>query len=205
MESPETRLSRIASAIQDALGTETPVAEHIRVGRSRFVQHVLSAERGAVHVLGTRHALVAAAVALAATVAVFVGSRWMERPISFEIGARAAAGHLGDVVEALETRALPLTFSDGSSIVLQGGGRARVLTADANGAHVLLEAGQAEVSITHRDHGTHWDFEAGPFRVLVTGTQFLLAWNPAQQALALSMKQGSVVVSGGCLTKPQVL
>jgi len=113
---------------------------------------------------------------------------------------------LGDVVQAPGSEAVPLRFSEGSTIVLHEGGRARVLTADAAGARVLLESGEADVAIAHRaQSATRWSFEAGPFHVLVTGTRFKVAWNAMNQALALATKEGSVLVSAPCLDVPRVV
>jgi TolA-binding protein len=53
--------------------------------------------------------------------------------------------------------------------------------------------------------GTHWIFEAGPFQILVKGTKFHAAWNPQASSFSLSMKEGSVVVSGPCLDAPRAV
>ena len=55
-----------------------------------------------------------------------------------------------------------MRFSEGSSIVLERGGRLRVLSLESNGARVLVEKGAADVAIAHRRGPGRWRFEAGP-------------------------------------------
>ena len=77
-------------------------------------------------------------------------------------------------------------FSEGSSIVLERGGRLRVLALESNGARVLVEKGAADVAIAHRRGPGRWRFEAGPVSVDVTGTRFRVDWNPEQHRSASS-------------------
>jgi len=63
-----------------------------------------------------------------------------------------------------------------------------------------------DVSIVHRaGRSTRWRFEAGPFQVLVKGTRFELGWQPAAESLSLTMKAGSVELSGACLPAPRIV
>ena len=199
MEPRETGLSEVGRAIQSALERETHLEADLAAGRARLLERSMKRERSTL-----RNRLAVGARAWAAPL-VFVALSglaawaWFARPLSFQVGAAALSGRLGDVVQTSGS-SLPLAFSDGSSVVLHDGGRARVLAADAGGARVLLEHGELDVSIEHRVlRATHWSFDAGPFRVLVTGTRFVVGYEPATQKLVLNMKAGSVVVAGSCL------
>jgi transmembrane sensor len=109
-------------------------------------------------------------------------------------------------IAAERGESVPLTFSEGSSVVVRPGGRVRVLGAEARGAHVLLEGGGIDVAITHRDsRGTAWTFDAGPLSVAVKGTRFHLAWSPREQFFTLGVSEGAVVVSGSCLSGARTL
>ena len=105
------------------------------------------------------------------------------RPVTFQIGG-APQGQLGDVIEASKSGVLPLSFSDGSTLVLQHGGRVRVLSLEAGAARVLVEDGVVDATIAHRRGGrTRWDFELGPYRVTVNGTRFAPVKAPARKDL----------------------
>lgn len=79
-----------------------------------------------------------------------------------------------------------------------------MLSTDSKGARVLLESGAAHFDVHHRRWGeTHWALEAGPYQIRGVGTEFLVSWEPGAQAFALSLSQGVVEVSGGCLTEPR--
>ena len=96
-----------------------------------------------------------------------------------------------------------MRFSEGSSIVLERGGRLRVLALESNGARVLVEKGAADVAIAHRRGPGKWRFEAGPVTVNVTGTRFRVDWNPDDGSFGLDLKEGSVIVGGDCLPTPR--
>ena len=117
-------------------------------------------------------------------------------PLAFQVDGQAA--QRGAWLGAPSDRALDLRFSDASEISLSPSARARVVDVDANGARVLLESGSAHVSITHRD-GSRWHVMAGPFDVLVTGTEFDVAWDPANEELRVHMQHGTVHVTGASL------
>jgi transmembrane sensor len=209
MDSPKSELKNLGEAIRDALDAGANPAEQIRTARAALLERVAARNAagarpgwlrrsgrpavrlwGAVGVVGV-FGLLGAAAAFGI---------WIRLPISFQVGAAGTAGRLGDVVEAAEGLPVALRFSEGSAVVLGAGGRARVLSAESAGARVLVESGAVDVAIVHRrPRGTRWSFEAGPFHVLVTGTKFRLDWNPKDQSLGLSTREGSVLVSGGCL------
>src|SRR4029078_6178885 len=93
------------------------------------------------------------ATAVAAAVVV-----WYRLPISFQVdsdaGPTAVAGNPRDLIAANAGVPTAGRFSEGSSIVLERGGRLRVLSLESNGARVLVEKGAADVAIAHRHaHG----------------------------------------------------
>jgi transmembrane sensor len=210
MDSRETELNRVGKKIRDALDTETAAGEEIRLGRQRFVEYVTTrnvgpspaqartwfgaARRISVSLLGV--SAVAAAVAF-----------WWRLPISFQVdsdaGPAAIAGNPGDLIEANAIVPTAIRFSEGSSIVLERGGRLRVLALESNGARVLVEKGAADVAIAHRHGPGRWRFEAGPVSVDVTGTRFRVDWNPEQHSFGIELKEGSVIVGGDCLPAPR--
>jgi hypothetical protein len=190
--------------VRDALDADDDVVEAMRVGRERLLDHVamrgqrLSLQGGRT----SRRGGWAVAVALlgAAAFALF----WLQRPLSFRVGDRP--GRVGDVVEMTGGVPVGVRFSEGSSLVVQDGGRLRVLATERAGARVLLENGPVDVAIVHRrDRTARWRFEAGPMAVLVTGTTFRNAWDAGEQRFALDMKEGSVVISGACIPAPRTV
>ena len=100
--------------------------------------------------------------------------------------------HLGLTVDG---GASTLRFSDGSTIALAEGARARVADVSAHGARILLESGEARARIVHAP-GTAWSIEAGPFTIAVTGTAFDVGWRADEGTLDVRMIEGVVVVRG---------
>jgi TolA-binding protein len=128
------------------------------------------------------------------------------RPITFRVGPLATTGRPGDLIEAPAASPVSVRFSEGSSFLLQGGGRARVLATEGRGARVLIDSGDMDVAITHSDlRPGRWSFEAGPFHIQVTGTRFHLGWRPTSPRFALATTEGRVVVSGSCMGKTQAV
>jgi transmembrane sensor len=101
----------------------------------------------------------------------------------------------GDPIFAPSNTSVPLSFSDGSSVVLAPGSRATVSELSRHGAELTLATGSASVHVVHRDQ-TRWLVNAGPFRVRVTGTRFEVGWDPKSDEFRLVMAEGSVTVSG---------
>lgn len=209
MESREAELNRVGKKVRDALDSETAAGEEVRLGRQRFVEYVTRrdvskssvgltwvamARRISVSLVGV--GAVAAAIAF-----------WWRLPISFQIdsdaGPAAIAGNAGDLIEANAVVPTALRFSEGSSIVIERGGRLRVLALESKGARVLVERGAADVAIAHRHGPGRWRFEAGPVSVDVTGTRFRVDWNPEQHSFGIELKEGSVIVGGDCLPTPR--
>jgi TolA-binding protein len=205
MDPADEQLDRAARSIRDALAAEGHVAEDIRVARTYFLEGFASrtnrrANRPSFASMRNWRAWAGVATAATAIVAFWV---WRQLPISFRSNVPAISTTPGDLIEASNVRAVPLDFSEGSSVVLHEGGRMRVIGASAAGARVLVEGGTVDVSIAHRRlRRTRWSFEAGQFHVAVVGTRFRLEFRPQNQQFKLDMQEGRVIVSGGCLAAP---
>src|SRR4051794_27482546 len=181
--------------------TEDPRAEdEIRAGRAEFLEEV--ERRNAPSRLRRFSAIRRRRwwpVLLSASITVGATAVWLwMRPVTFQIGG-TRQGQLGDVIEASKGL-LPLSFSDGSTLVLHHGGRIRVLSLEAGAARGLVEDGVVDATIAHpRARKTRWDFELGPYRVTVNGTKFRMAFHASELALRVSTEEGRVTVAGGCL------
>jgi hypothetical protein len=93
---------------------------------------------------------------------------------------------------------LALAFDDGSRVVLSSGASLRTDMVGPSSANLELERGRATVRVIHTQ-ATHWTVRAGTYRVQVTGTRFHLDWRPESGALAVTVEEGSVRVTGGLL------
>ena len=186
----------------EALGRKVAEASD----RSADPEHTLAAARTRLlapqrpHRTSWRYALAAAAVVTAVGAVGFGlgGSRWLAppaaAPLSFEVGADARAGSVGDWVSAEDERVV-VQFSEGSHLSLRPHSRARVVDLTTRGASVIVEQGTLEARITSGAE-TAWEMRGGPFRVIVTGTAFDLGWEPSSQRFDLAVREGSVRVSG---------
>jgi hypothetical protein len=206
METPNSRLDPVGKVVEEALKAYSNPDEVIRQARVGFLEKVSArnAARGArlqrPQFRGWGFALASVATASALALGIVL---WTSRPITFLVGPSAATGRPGDLIEAPAAHPVPVHFSEGSSFVLQGGGRARVLATEGRGARVLVDSGDMDVAIAHPNFRTgRWSFEAGPFHVQVTGTRFHLAWLPGNQRFALATTEGRVVVTGTCMAGP---
>ena len=125
------------------------------------------------------------------------------QPLSFAV-AGAAAGHngaVGDRLVASEDRPLAVRFSDGSEVTVPPQAKAQVEALDTQGATVAVEGGTVEVSVVHRAK-TRWQVRAGRYRIHVTGTRFAAGWDPNRRSLTVTMREGSVLVSGPGIAEP---
>ncbi len=120
------------------------------------------------------------------------------RALSFVVAreGREAKGAIGEWVAAPASAPIDLRFSDGTTIAVDAGARARVTRVSARGAEVLIERGGVRADVIHAAEGTRWAIHAGPFEVIVTGTSFHAAWDPSSERFELSMIKGSVRVTG---------
>jgi hypothetical protein len=113
-------------------------------------------------------------------------------------GAGRVAIVAGEWLEAGPNEEIPVRFSDGSTALLRGPGRARVDELTSRGASMTLDRGRCVISVVHRE-GTSFGVMAGPFSVHVTGTRFDVGWNPDTKSFELEMHDGSVIVEGPTL------
>jgi ferric-dicitrate binding protein FerR (iron transport regulator) len=138
----------------------------------------------------------AGGLGLAAAAAAVVLWLRIPAPLSFVVGQAELSGRSGEIVAAQSDGQTPVRFSDGSHLALDPGARLQVVGVAAGGATVAMERGAVEVEVVHRA-STHWVIQAGPFAVTVTGTRFLLTWEPESETLSVDMHEGSVEVTGG--------
>ncbi|OJY23022.1 MAG: hypothetical protein BGO98_46390 [Myxococcales bacterium 68-20] len=138
-----------------------------------------------------------AALAVAIGVLFFPrGPRSPERAVlSFTVGD--GAGEIGAPIVP-STGSVPLHFSDGSEIDIHAASTMRVASTTKSGAEVVLERGRIRTHVVPRA-GNRWTIAAGPYRVQVKGTRFDTEWEPTTQRLRVTMQEGRVLVSGGCL------
>ncbi len=146
----------------------------------------------------------AAALALGALVfAVAWGTRSpIEPDLSFTVAG--APGTAETWVSVDDEASSSMSFSDGTQMWLSAGTRARVGALGPHGAEVHIERGGAHVAVVHRAE-TAWRFEAGPYDVFVTGTEFSVSWDPAQERFQIQMVEGSVEVAGPRIDGRRVL
>ncbi len=129
------------------------------------------------------------ALAAALAVAVFLVT---PRSLTFQVeGARAD----GSYVSAPNHRPVTLRFSDSTTVLASAGSRLRVEAEESRSVRVLVERGRAEAHVVHAAL-RQWTFVAGPFEVLVTGTRFVLEWDPVRESIELTLHEGSVEVRG---------
>ena len=158
-----------------------------------------------------RRGVALSALALAAAILLLVATPWNRngggaigrpRALTFVVGEGLASssgvtanGVVGGFLAAPPTAVLPVAFSDGTKLTIAAGARARIAAVSDRGARVLVESGLISADVVHRED-TRWFVDAGPFEVKVTGTRFDVAWEPAEQAVVVTLREGSVVVTG---------
>jgi transmembrane sensor len=166
-------------------------------GRARFLERfaVVGKARSA------RRYLVVAAAAMMACVVALVGWRTLST-VSFTTAT--GQGQAGAWLATSSANELPLTFSEGTQLVMAPGSRGRVEELRRAGASFLLERGEVRARVVHRSNAS-WRFLAGPFEVHVTGTALGVDWDPARERFAVRVDEGSVVVRGPNVGAPQVV
>jgi hypothetical protein len=164
--------------------------------RSRLVQ--ASAPRSLRRVAGYGVASLAAAVAVAAvalSLARSPATTAQPLALTFAVGAHAKPGRVGEYYVAPGEAELPLSFSDGSRVMIRERAGLRVSQAAPDKTVVLVEGGAARFEIVPKS-SMHWEVAAGPYVVRVTGTSFELTWTATTQTLELQMQAGVVHVFG---------
>lgn len=130
-------------------------------------------------------------IPLAAAALALVLFVWPSSSLSYAV---AGAKEDGGYIRAAGAPAT-LHFSDATEVVAQPEARVRIVETTAHGARVSLEQGELSVHVTHTEQSA-WNFVAGPFDVRVTGTRFLLAWDPQMEQLRVDLFEGSVEIAG---------
>jgi TolA-binding protein len=195
MAGPLTPLEQLGEHASRALADDGGAREAaIEVARQRF-----TAAAPAKSPAPLRFVWPAAALAAAALAGFFV---LKSRPLSFRVDGVTASAR--DLVTAPQSKDVVMRFSDGSSFDLSESTRARVVEASKDGADIALEQGSLDAKVVHSGHAA-WRVIAGPFVVKVTGTGFKASWDPAAQAFALSVNEGSVVVSASALGADRIV
>jgi len=197
-------LTDITASARRVLAEDPRASDEIRSGRVAFLKEV---ERRNLPSSGRRAARQRnrfwLPVGFSASIAVAAVGLWLwARPSTFQIG-ETHDGRIGDVIEAADGRVVPVSFSEGSSLLLRDGGRIRVLSLEAGATQVLAEDGIVDATIVHRKAGpTKWEFDVGAYRVTVNGTRFRIAYQSSTRALRVSTEEGQVTVAGGSLPAP---
>jgi hypothetical protein len=125
---------------------------------------------------------------------------WFWGPaLTFSVGG-SESGVLGDWESAPETEPLTLRFSDGTSLQLEPGARARVLTLGRAGAEIVIDSGGVRVAIAPARRpvfwGNAWHLRTGPFSLDITMARFDVRWDPRADDFALDVFDNSVRLSG---------
>lgn len=200
-------LTDITARVRHVLAEDADASDEIRRGRAAFLSEVerrnLPSSWGRASTGRARYWL---PLGFAASLAAGAAALWLwTRTGTFQIG-EARQGRLGDVIAAADGEVVPVSFSEGSKLVLHDGGRIRVLSLEAGATHVLVEDGIVDATIAHRTTGrTKWEFDAGAYRVTVNGTKFRVAYQSRTRALRVSTEEGRVTVTGGALEAPRIV
>jgi hypothetical protein len=184
----DERLERLGEAISARQDTE--ILSKIDLSRARQQALATPSPRA----LAGRVWLLAAAAMLLVVAGGALSRALLRAPSSPPLALDSPAASVGSLVQARD-EALPLRFSDGSSVELAPKTSSRIAALDAQGARVVVERGRASVHVAKRS-GARWRFLAGPLVVDVTGTRFELAWSPEDEQATLTMREGSVDISG---------
>ncbi len=147
---------------------------------------------------------VAIGLALGAVAAAVILWPTRDAALTFAVGAPTTPGQSGAWLVAPAAQAVPVSFSDGSTLQLEGGGSARILDVTAHGARVGIERGSLRADVVPRA-GNAWSVVGGPFEIRVTGTSFDAGWDPDAEVLRVTMREGHVVVRAACLDHERAL
>ncbi|MFW2389796.1 MAG: FecR domain-containing protein [Polyangiales bacterium] len=188
----DERLRQLGAEVARIQDEASPDGRRRAAVRNRLLQTSESSTRPAWRL--RRPAIGLGLTAAALVAALFV---WLRGPgiIEYRAGAAGSSSRVDEWIAAPVNSDLPIMFTDGSSIHLSPGSRARVRELSKVGAAVQLERGQATVHVVHR-HETRWSVEAGPFVVHVIGTRFWVRWEPSDKSFGLQVLDGKVRVAG---------
>lgn len=146
---------------------------------------------------------VVAALAAALTCAAMI---WVvARPArSLRFSTETGEGQVRAWLATDSSREMPLSFSEGTLLVMQSDSRGRVEQLGPRGASFLIERGAVRARVVHRP-GADWRFLAGPFEVEVTGTALNVRWDPSGERLSVGVDEGAVLVRGPSLGASQTV
>jgi hypothetical protein len=172
-------------------------SDHTEAGRARFLE-AIAARR-------TRRTSAYVVLAAAAAILLCVtGLAWWSRSRTLTFTTAEGEGQSGAWLATGPATDLPITFSEGSHVVLAADSRGRVEDLERTGAVFVLERGAVRAQVQHRS-STSWRFRAGPFDVQVTGTKLAVEWDPQRERFAVRVDEGSVVVHGPSIGTDQVV
>ncbi|MBI5531876.1 MAG: tetratricopeptide repeat protein [Deltaproteobacteria bacterium] len=194
--SMKAALRQLCVAVVREQDEQVDQARLVGEARRQFLARCRSASQAAPKrfPLWLQHAAFSGIGGLAA-VGVLVLWSMLRQPLTFTAGEALRPGPVGQTLVAQAQQPLPLKFSDGTSLVVDPGGAARVVSLRRNGADVLVDRGVVHASVVPRGD-TSWVLLMGPYEVRVTGTQFDTGWDPSTQKFFLQVREGAVVVSG---------
>jgi hypothetical protein len=181
------KLLRDAASDRAPSGWERDGFERLSLAVGRLAQSAVGRFRW------RQYALVAAAFAVIASGLWLSTARSHTRALAFKVEGMQLSNP--NYVVAPPQASARLKFTDGSSVDLAPTARLRVQQLTAHGATVVLERGRAMTHVVHRA-GTQWKMLAGPFEISVVGTQFQTVWDPASEALAVELYEGSLLIDG---------
>lgn len=198
--SDPVELARMAAEISGSTSSRRDLAD----ARARWL--AVGAPQGASRSAPRVWRAVAVVAATACLVVLLGLWRWRSPApgLSYEFGDPPHAAEVGQWVAADEAAA-GLRFSDGSTVALSPGARARVTSTAPDGAEVLIERGQLDADIWHGSSPRSWRFRGGPFVVHVIGTSFSASWDPSREVLTLAVRDGAVRVEGPLLPPDRVV
>jgi hypothetical protein len=188
-----TKLGQRVAAIQDTDRQRLQLTD-------RVSQHFISELRRKQPRQRRLPLLIAAAVVGITSIIAIVVVTHRPSPVVFTVAPRLT---VGQSIVAPKDHSIPLSFSDGSELILTSGTQANVQELTAQGARITVEHGKAQVSVVHRPK-THFELLAGPYQVAVTGTKFELEWLPERERFDLWLKEGSVLVTANSSTHAAV-
>ncbi len=141
---------------------------------------------------------------MAAALATVLLALWWRTPATLTFVTARGDGEAGAWLATGRNEDLPVTFSEGTRVVLAADSRGRVEQLGRSGATFLLERGRVQAHVVHRRE-TAWRFRAGPFEVEVTGTTLGVEWDPQRERLAVRVDEGSVRVVGPSTGAAQIV
>ena len=194
----EDALTLASKKVHDMLDGVSPLGSRLGPDARLAAVHAVRAERAAV---ARRMRRRIAIVSILSVIAIgLVALRFAFKPAVMSFSIAGIPGRAGAWVSA-NGEAVPIAFSEGSTLDVHPSGHARIVFVDGRGAEVLLERGTITASVVHRDR-TAWTVMAGPFEVHVIGTRFDASWDPSAETLVVALAEGHVEVTGPCLREP---